>query len=452
MDEFWLWMASFITPLDHFAVIFILCFSSVLFLSFVRKTPAIFSLIRIIISSVIAAEGVIFCEWLFENDAGYYSLSFSPNEALKLDFSFYLYFMVIILAAAAAGALIMTDINELKYNILPVISYQLFTVVVKIFVSEVFNNFVGKIIFDDKNAQFLNSFWYCCISLITVIVFLLLLPKSSSASRLKFKYVSISLVVLIVYIVINYKLADKINDTTSNLFILLYLFITAVVFAMMCYLMKFASEQSNYVYIESQEHSEMKSVDSYYKRNEELTKYLHDLPKHLDVIQAMAFQNGEEELASYTRTLTENYYKSRNKFTTGNAKLDELLNLKRTEAENNNAEIIFSGVFPERVKISTNDLRAVFSNAIDNAINNCKGSEEQEKIRISSKSVDDSVIITVISPRSSAESRRGFLGSGSDFSRLRKRVIESTVKAYDGAMTWEIDDTTWKLIFSMKYK
>ena len=283
-------------------------------------------------------------------------------------------------------------------------------------------------------------------------MFLLFLPKSSSASRLKVKYIIINMLVLTVYIFINYKFSEPSDIFTNKIFVVLTLLTTIIVFVLMCYLMKFASEQSNYVYNESQEHSEMKSVDSYYKRNEELTKYLHDLPKHLDVIQAMAFQNGEEELASYTRTLTENYYKSRNKFTTGNAKLDELLNLKRTEAENNNAEIIFSGVFPERVKISTNDLRAVFSNAIDNAINNCKGSEEQGRIRISTKTVDNKVVVTLVSPRSSAESRRGFLGSGSDFSRLRKRVIESTVKAYDGAMTWEIDDTTWKLIFSMKYQ
>ena len=78
---------------------------------------------------------------LFDNNKQYYSFDFSPNDALKLDFSFYLYFMVIILAAAAAGALIMTDINELKYNILPIVSYQLFTVAVKIFVSEIYNKY-----------------------------------------------------------------------------------------------------------------------------------------------------------------------------------------------------------------------------------------------------------------------------------------------------------------------
>ena len=450
--KFWGSLALLIRPFDHFAVIFILCFSSVLFLSFVRKVPARFSVIRIIMSAAAAVEGTLFCRQIFESSDPYYSLDFSENNPMGLSFSLKLNIAVIVMAAACAGALLMTDFNELKYNILPIISYQLLTVVVKVFVSDLYNDYLGELIFKESPPQFLNSFWYCCIAIITAIIFLLLLPKSSSASRLKVRYVGINLIVLAVYIFINYEIVEQNDNFISNIFMILYLLTTIVVLALMCYLMKFASDQSNYVYIENQELSEMKSAASYNKRNEALSKYLHDLPKHLDIIQSMAFQNGEEDLASYVRTLMENYYKSRNKFTTGNTRLDELLNRKRTEAEKNNAEIIFSGVFPERVKIRDNDLNAVFSSAIDNAVKNCKGSEEQGKIRISSKAVDNKVVVTVISPRSKADSKHAILGAGSDFSRFRKRIIESTAKAYDGGMTWEVDDTAWKLIFSMKYK
>lgn len=183
-------------------------------------------------------------------------------------------------------------------------------------------------------------------------------------------------------------------------------------------------------------------------------KYLHDLPKHLKIIESLVSGNGEEDLADYARDLTENYYKSKNKFMSGNIGLDEILKLKTAEAKKHSAEIVFNGMFPEYVRIKSDHLTDIFSNAVDVALKSCKGLNEQCRIRVNSQlEGEDKVIVTVSAPCSKARRKREELATAfMSFNESRIRIIDRIARRYNGTSIFRIEGHTMKLIFSLKYK
>ena len=345
-----------------------------------------------------------------------------------------------------AGVFLLIGVFNYRY-IFHIMKYQVFAMAIKAVLL-----YYASVHINPDFRTLPRVFWNICIVLITIIIFLILLPENSALNREK------DLMLYSVFLVAYIAVTITLNEMMKNNFSILSFVILILYVAFLCMvpvlILKTVYNQNIFNRAKAKERSAVKSTVSYLERNEEFSKYLHDLPKHLKIIESMASGSSEEDIAHYARELTENYYKSKNKFMSGNIRLDEILKLKTAETKKHNAEIVFSGIFPEYVKVKQDHLTDIFSNAVDVALKSCKGHSEQCKIRINSQlEGENTVIVTVSCPSSRAKRKRDELSAiFMTFNESRIRIIDRIVRRYKGTSTLRFDDDTMKLIFSLKYK
>lgn len=436
--------------IDICAALFIVCFGCASYLAVRKKATLQFSFKRIFETLGVSAAGALLCKLLtLKADKTVYDFEIASQNIFtsgKLDLNYNIVCFFIALITVCAGAFII--IGEFNYrHILQFIKYQIFAMTVKAFLIYFFKkNFESDFIYS------LNFFWYVCIVLLTIIIFLVMLPENNALDREKniVLYSSFLAGYIAVTIVLNGMLKTNFSFVTFIILILYVAFLCMVPVLVL----KTVYNQNIFNSTKIKERTVVKSTESYLERNDDLMKYLHDLPKHLKIIESLASGNGEEDLADYARDLTENYYKSKNKFMSGNIGLDEILKLKTAEAKKHSTEIVFSGMFPEYVRIKSDHLTDIFSNAVDVALKSCKGLNEQCRIRVNSQlEGEDKVIVTVSAPCSKARRKREELATAfMSFNESRIRIIDRIARRYNGTSIFRIEGDTMKLIFSLKYK
>ena len=209
--------------------------------------------------------------------------------------------------------------------------------------------------------------------------------------------------------------------------------------------------------IKKHEVQRMEQIEKYeysHQQSHAIRKYIHDLPKHFEIIDEMAAKIKAAEISEYIHELQDDLLKSKGEFATGNNYLDELLFSEQKKAQSSNTRIVFSGVFPNE-GIHKKDITVVFMNLIENAIEACQRIESHREISISSKIANDRVFFTISNPTGhksnstleTSKQNKKFHGYG--ISNV-KDVVNNTV--YDGSLSTSCEDNVFTASVDMRYR
>ena len=135
------------------------------------------------------------------------------------------------------------------------------------------------------------------------------------------------------------------------------------------------------------------------RKNDEMRIFRHDLPKKLGPLLMFAEQGDIGEVRNIIAGFNAEIENTRPRYTTGNYRLDTVLECERQTAEKNGVDIVWTvgSVFPSE-GIDADDIYTIFPNALDNAIEAASGTEAPAVIKISSKVADGTVYVRISNP------------------------------------------------------
>lgn len=144
--------------------------------------------------------------------------------------------------------------------------------------------------------------------------------------------------------------------------------------------------------------------------NEEMRIFRHDLPKKLRPLTAHLEEGNPEMAREIAEQLEGTVERTGARFHTGNARLDTVLFCEDQIAsrDGNRIEWTFGSVFPAE-GIDPDDVYTIFPNALDNAIEACRGAAKSCVIEVGSRIIGDTVYVTIRNPVKDAPRFRGDL-------------------------------------------
>lgn len=120
---------------------------------------------------------------------------------------------------------------------------------------------------------------------------------------------------------------------------------------------------------------ELEYFETYRQAQEDIRIFRHDMKHHINRIVQLCADSDITSLKNYVSELHDNLDVTLGAvYQTGDSNVDAILNAKVQQMHRNNISFSLSGAFVNSLSLSSFDLCAIFSNAIDNAI------EENQKI------------------------------------------------------------------------
>ncbi len=105
----------------------------------------------------------------------------------------------------------------------------------------------------------------------------------------------------------------------------------------------------------------------------------HDYHNHMQSLKAYLTKQQYDEAYTYLNSLENDLDDITQIVTTGNVKVDAILNSKFSLALNNNIQLDFKATVPEHLDISDLDLCVLIGNLVDNAVEACYVLEEKDR-------------------------------------------------------------------------
>lgn len=121
----------------------------------------------------------------------------------------------------------------------------------------------------------------------------------------------------------------------------------------------------NQQYIEQ----ELEYFETYKQAQEEIRIFRHDMKHHISRLAQLCINSDLTALKNYVGELHDNWEETLGAvYQTGDSNVDAILNAKVQQMHRNHISFSLSGAFVNSLSLSSFDLCAIFSNAIDNAI------------------------------------------------------------------------------------
>lgn len=188
-------------------------------------------------------------------------------------------------------------------------------------------------------------------------------------------------------------------------------------------------------------------------KEEETRRYRHDMHNHLLYIGELAKSENAGQTAEYVESLEEKWNKiSKKHYETGNMTLNILLNHYLADLEGVKISVV--GMLKRELAIEEVDLCTIFSNLIQNAVEELKRQEGDE--RFFSLEIRQGRENTSITIRNSAEiwvNRNEALKTDKEDKRnhgIGLKNVEEMVKHYSGEFSWEANGEEFKAAVLMK--
>lgn len=188
-------------------------------------------------------------------------------------------------------------------------------------------------------------------------------------------------------------------------------------------------------------------------KEEETRRYRHDMHNHLLYIGELAKSENAGQTAEYVESLEEKWNKiSKKHYETGNMTLNILLNHYLTDLEGVKISVV--GMLKRELAIEEVDLCTIFSNLIQNAVEELKGQEGDE--RFFSLEIRQGRENTSITLRNSAKilvNQNEELKTDKKDKRnhgIGLKNVEEMVKHYSGEFSWEANGEEFKAVVLMK--
>lgn len=141
-------------------------------------------------------------------------------------------------------------------------------------------------------------------------------------------------------------------------------------------LMKKSYEQSMNEYQNTVVSNQVEEVNHLYMI---MRGWRHDYHNHLQSLKAYIIKEQYQEAYDYLNDLEEDLDDITQIVSTGNVKVDAILNSKFSLAINHKIQLDFKATVPQQLKISDIDLCVLIGNLVDNAVEACYQLEESER-------------------------------------------------------------------------
>ncbi|MGN1331768.1 MAG: sensor histidine kinase [Lachnospiraceae bacterium] len=188
-------------------------------------------------------------------------------------------------------------------------------------------------------------------------------------------------------------------------------------------------------------------------KEEETRRYRHDMHNHLLYIGELAKSENAGQTAEYVESLEEKWNKiSKKHYETGNMTLNILLDHYLADLEGVKISVV--GALKRELEIEEVDLCTIFSNLIQNAVEELKGQEGDK--RFFSLEIRQGRENTSITLRNSAKilvNQNEELKTDKKDKRnhgIGLKNVEEMVKYYSGEFSWEANGEEFKAVVLMK--
>lgn len=202
----------------------------------------------------------------------------------------------------------------------------------------------------------------------------------------------------------------------------------------------------------------IKHYESLEEKNEELRIYRHDFPKTISPI-LMCIRNGDieeaERILSEFNTIVQS---TKPKFSTGNHRLDNVLETEAQKAEKAGIEIVVSpgSKFPTD-GIDPIDIYTIFPNALDNAIEATDKTDGNRVITVKSKIIGSAVYVRISNPYKEGKIKmngENFLTTKADKTNHgfgTKSIKKAVAKYGEENIFFETENGVFTLSFSLEF-
>lgn len=243
----------------------------------------------------------------------------------------------------------------------------------------------------------------------------------------------------------------NINSNLLSLICLMLMVMNIIAFAINQKLMIMETEKAD---LEARQQKEKFDYDEYImlKEAQRQTAILnHDFKAHIDVLSSLV-EADNEAAQQYIRSMTDGITKSQFIEYSDNKILNVLLSKKKEECESKGIQFFIDPIQVSLKFLSDMDTVTVFSNLINNAIESCIKSSEK-KIYLNIHTANETFVIIKVENTSDKKPIviNGRLKTHKDNSELHgigMNSIACALKAYNGSLTWEYNET--EKIFSTK--
>lgn len=147
---------------------------------------------------------------------------------------------------------------------------------------------------------------------------------------------------------------------------------------------------------------ELRYFSIYKDSQTELRKYRHDMKNHLLCLQTLCEEENYPEIRKFLQSLTDGWQDLNSFYHVGNDIADAIINGKHYMAKEHGIVFEVSGYFHSELKLSALEICTIFSNAIDNAIEENLKIEDKSKrhINIEIKQTENFFVVSFENPLS----------------------------------------------------
>lgn len=141
---------------------------------------------------------------------------------------------------------------------------------------------------------------------------------------------------------------------------------------------------------------QIKHFEKIKQKNVEMQKYKHDIQSHITYLNYLLNQGNVSKALKYVESMKMNLSIWKQKYYSGNDVIDAILNEQSSIIESNNIYLEIKGQLPNNIRISNYDLCVIFSNVLNNAVENAIESQDSKYIKIKLGVFNDYINIAVI--------------------------------------------------------
>jgi sensor histidine kinase YesM len=365
--------------------------------------------------------------------------------------------LITIIVGIAVGSLVFKG-SVITRLLLPLILYALIAIIdlltvgiLQLVFSPSYNDY-----FEETTFRMLGTI-ISKVLLIIVVFFSGRLSKKANY-KIPLSYSMILLLIPIISFVCLISIVEAITDSRNSVNSLLFtfssiglMFLNLLILYLFQTLMRFSHDQNKLQLMVQQTELINKHLLETNALQEETQRIWHDMKNHFTVIQWLVKSRNFEKLDQYMMTLNDVVASSMQKYNTGNAVIDALINVKAAQAKSNGIELDVNVAVPAKLAIDDLDLNVVLSNALDNAIEACRKLPENQKRIIGMEAFikNDHFVLVVKNPFTGAIKASGDMLQTTKKEAGRHGIgmgnMKRAVEKYDGHIVSNYEDNLFIL-------
>ena len=276
-----------------------------------------------------------------------------------------------------------------------------------------------------KGISIPSTYWICISVIPFASLYLMLLLLSSG--NLKFSYVVIGIILILVTNFSVFYLYDKISEM-------------------------FLEQSQKLLFAEQNKYYE-KQLDIMKASLEATLSIRHDMKNQLLALQSLAKNHCHDELLQCLNDILSAFDDQTVFSHSGNVVVDSILNFKLQEASKLNAEITLDINLPKDLQVPAFDMATILGNLLDNAIDALKAIEERRMISVKIKHSRGQFIIKISNTFNGIVIERAnnlVTKKKDDINHgLGIKNIKNILEKYDGSIDIEYNSTTFTSILLM---